>query len=102
MMLGIVMFGYALMATAGLTATSEALGPRHESVPTAPAGHLLVVGGATLYMILGGLSLGRASQEHSRLREMALVGQLEACAVSSTITFFQLAQCDRGSGRGPA
>jgi two-component sensor histidine kinase len=37
-----------------------------------------VVGGATLYMILGGLSLGSAGQEHLRLRELALRGQLEA------------------------
>jgi two-component sensor histidine kinase len=39
---------------------------------------LVVIGGATLYMILGGLSLGSASQEHLRLRELALRGQLEA------------------------
>ncbi len=40
--------------------------------------NLVVIGGATLYMILGGLSLGSASQEHLRLRELALRGQLEA------------------------
>ena len=45
----------------------------------APASaNLVVICGATLYMILGGLSLGSASNEHLRLRELALRGQLEA------------------------
>ncbi|HVN29234.1 MAG TPA: histidine kinase, partial [Candidatus Binataceae bacterium] len=48
-------------------------------LPIVPSSaHLVVVAGATLYMILGGLSLGSAGREHSRLRELALRGQLEA------------------------
>ena len=79
-MLGIVMFGYALMATFSLWLRFGSARPDVANQFATASGltNLLVIGGATLYMILGGLSLGRASQEHSRLREMALVGQLEA------------------------
>ena len=53
----------------------------------------MVICGATLYMILGGLSLDSASQEQLRLRELALTAQLEAlrsqlnhhfCSIRST------------------
>lgn len=80
MMLGIVMFGYGLVATAWLDVRLAAVVPHFiDHVPSGPsAAFLVVVGGATLYMILGGLSLGSASREHLRLRELALRGQLEA------------------------
>jgi two-component sensor histidine kinase len=79
-MLGIVMFGYGLIFTYYLWEHLPSLGPNVESrFANAPAiVNMLVIGGSTLYMILGGLSLGRASQEHLRLRETALVAQLEA------------------------
>jgi signal transduction histidine kinase len=80
MMLGIVMFGYGLFATAWLDNRLAGVVPHFTThVLSGPsAAFLMVVGGATLYMILGGLSLGSASREHSRLRELALRGQLEA------------------------
>jgi signal transduction histidine kinase len=79
-MLGIVMFGYGLMATAYLRPYLANLSPRIASQFNAmpPFANLVVIGGATLYMILGGLSLSSASDEHLRLRELALRGQLEA------------------------
>jgi two-component sensor histidine kinase len=79
-MLGIVMFGYALMATyylwQHLPSISSRVASQFENAPAIV--NMLVISGATLYMILGGLSLGRASQEHLRLRELALRAQLEA------------------------
>jgi len=80
MMLGIVMFGYGLIATVYLEARLASVVPHFaELFPTAPASaNLVVICGATLYMILGGLSLGSASNEYLRLRELALKGQLEA------------------------
>ncbi len=79
-MLGIVMFGYGLIATFHLWLRLPTVRPDvANQFANAPGlTNLIVIGGATLYMVLGGLSLGRASQEHSRLREMALLGQLEA------------------------
>ena len=79
-MLGIVVFGYGLMATFYLWPRLTIIGLRgaNQLATMHPFAQLTVICGATLYMILGGLSLGRASQEHSRLREMALLGQLEA------------------------
>jgi len=79
-MLGIVLFGYGLMATFYLWPHLAIIGFRGSAqfAGMHPFARLVVISGATLYMILGGLSLGRASQEHSRLREMALLGQLEA------------------------
>jgi two-component sensor histidine kinase len=79
-MLGIVMFGYGLVATSYLWPLLTMLGLRgaNQVAILHPFARLMVICGATLYMILGGLALGRASQEHSRLREMALLGQLEA------------------------
>ncbi len=80
MMLGIVIFGYGLIATVYLGARLASIVPHFaERLPTAPASaNLVVICGATLYMILGGLSLGSASNEYLRLRELALKGQLEA------------------------
>jgi two-component sensor histidine kinase len=80
MMLGIVMFGYGLIATVYLGARLASIVPHFTpQFPVAPASaNLVVICGATLYMILGGLSLGSASNEHLRLRELALLGQLEA------------------------
>ena len=80
MMLGIVMFGYGLIATVYLGARLASIVPHFTpQFPVAPASaNLVVICGATLYMILGGLSLGGASNEHLRLRELALRGQLEA------------------------
>jgi sensor histidine kinase YesM len=79
-MLGIVIFGYGLMATAYLRPYLANLTPRMASQFSAmpPFANLVVIGGATLYMILGVLSLGSARQEHLRFRELALRGQLEA------------------------
>jgi two-component sensor histidine kinase len=80
MMLGIVIFGYGLIATVYLGARLASIVPHFTpQFPVAPASaNLVVICGATLYMILGGLSLGSASNEHLRLRELALRGQLEA------------------------
>jgi hypothetical protein len=80
MMLGIVIFGYGLIATVYLGARLASIVPHFaERFPAVPASaNLVVICGATLYMILGGLSLGGASNEHLRLRELALRGQLEA------------------------
>ncbi len=79
-MLGIVMFGYGLMATYHLWLRVTGVSPvvAHQFASTPGFTNLVIIGGATLYMILGGLSLGRASQEHLRLREAVLRGQLEA------------------------
>jgi two-component sensor histidine kinase len=79
-MLGIVMFGYGLMATFYLWQhlPSISRGIANQFARTPAFANLVVICGATLYMILGGLSLGSASQEHLRLRELALRSQLEA------------------------
>lgn len=79
MMLGIVIFGYGLIATVYLGACLASIVHFADRFPTALASaNLVVICGATLYMILGGLSLGSASNEYLRLRELALRGQLEA------------------------
>jgi len=56
----------------------EALVAELDAIEADPAVKVVVICGATLYMILGGLSLGSASNEHLQLRELALRGQLEA------------------------
>ncbi|HYL57856.1 MAG TPA: histidine kinase, partial [Candidatus Acidoferrales bacterium] len=79
-MLGIMMFGYGLFVAFQIFLHVANISPG-EAAPFAHApaiSSLIVILGATLYMILGGLSLDSASQEQSRLRELALTAQLEA------------------------
>lgn len=79
-MLGIVLFSYGLVAAFQLWShlpgvSSDAI----DQLAAIPASaNLVVVCGATLCMILGGLALHSASQEQHQLREMALSAELEA------------------------
>src|SRR5216684_226542 len=80
LMLGIVLFGYGMIAAFYLWLHFSGVQPevatRFASSPMIV--NVIVICGATLYMILGGLSLDSASQEQLRLRELALTAQLEA------------------------
>ncbi|MGH7778804.1 MAG: histidine kinase [Candidatus Binataceae bacterium] len=79
-MLGVVLFGNGMLISFHLwtrfahvpqvIAAAYALSPA--------VANLVVIVGATLYMILGGLALDSASQEQRRLRELALTAQLDA------------------------
>jgi sensor histidine kinase YesM len=79
-MLGIVMFGYGLFAAFQIWLHVANVPPGEAILfaRTPAISSLIVICGATLYMILGGLSLDSASQEQLRLRELALTAQLEA------------------------
>ncbi len=79
-MLGVVLFGNGMLIAFHLWT-------RFAHIPLSVAEgyalspgvvNLVVIAGATLYMILGGLALDSASQEQRRLRELALTAQLEA------------------------
>ena len=79
-MLGVVLFGNGMLAAFHLWTrfahVPEAVAASYALSPT--VANLVVIAGATLYMILGGLALDSASQEQRRLRELALTAQLEA------------------------
>ncbi len=79
-MLGIVLFGYGLVAALYIwLRLAHAPAGAADIFAHSPAlANLIVICGATLYMILGGLALDGASQEQRRLRELALTAQLEA------------------------
>ena len=79
-MLGIVLFSYGLVAAFHLWShlpgvSSDAIN-QLAAVPA--SANLIIVCGATLCLILGGLALHSASQEQHQLRELALSAQLEA------------------------
>jgi len=80
LMLGIVLFGYGMMVAfylwVHLAGVPAAVANQFAGTPAIV--NVIVICGATLYMILGGLSLDSASQEQLRLRELALTAQLEA------------------------
>jgi two-component sensor histidine kinase len=79
-MLGVVLFGNGMLVAFHLwTRLAQVPQSVAEGYALSPASaNLVVIAGATLYMILGGLALDSASQEQRRLRELALTAQLEA------------------------
>ena len=80
LMLGIVLFGYGMLVAFHLWVHLAGVPPEvaNQFAGTPAIVNVIVICGATLYMILGGLSLDSASQEQLRLRELALTAQLEA------------------------
>ncbi|MHB8382772.1 MAG: histidine kinase [Candidatus Binataceae bacterium] len=79
-MLGVVLFGNGMIIAFHLwTRFAHVPQAIADAYALSPAiDNLVVIAGATLYMILGGLALDSASQEQRRLRELALTAQLEA------------------------
>src|SRR5487761_718726 len=79
-MLGVVLFGNGMLIAFHLWTRFAHIPPDvAEGYALSPGlVNLVVIAGATLYMILGGLALDSASQEQRRLRELALTAQLEA------------------------
>ncbi|MFZ1888159.1 MAG: histidine kinase [Candidatus Binataceae bacterium] len=79
-MLGVVLFGNGMLIAFHLWTRFAHIPPDLASAYALSPGivNLVVIAGATLYMILGGLALDSASQEQRRLRELALTAQLEA------------------------
>ena len=79
-MLGVALFGYGMLFAFELWRRFAQVPPgvaqRYAHAP--PIADLVVIAGATLYMILGGIALDGTSREHRRLRELALTAQLEA------------------------
>jgi hypothetical protein len=83
MLLGLALFSHGLLAAQFLEARLPKMMPGFAPMfsevllETGPSA-LVVICGATLYMLLGGLALGSAREEHQRLHETALRGHLEA------------------------
>ncbi|MGB6553007.1 MAG: histidine kinase [Candidatus Binataceae bacterium] len=79
-MLGVVLFGNGMLIAFHLWTRFAHIPPDvAEGYALSPGlVNLVVIAGATLYLILGGLALDSASQEQRRLRELALTAQLEA------------------------
>jgi two-component sensor histidine kinase len=79
-MLGVVLFGNGMLIAFHLWTRFAHIPQDVASAYALSPGivNLVVIAGATLYMILGGLALDSASQEQRRLRELALTAQLEA------------------------
>jgi len=80
MLLGLAAFAHGLMAAHYLEAHLPQVLPQFAAMVSypAPSANFVIVCGATLYMLLGGLVIGSAHSAHQRLRETALKGHLEA------------------------
>src|SRR5579862_3830006 len=79
-LLGLAMFAHGLMAAHYLEAHLPQFLPEFAAMVSypAPSANLVIVCGATLYMLLGGLVIGSARDEHQQLRDAALKDHLEA------------------------
>ena len=80
MLLGLASFAHGLKAAHYLEAHLPQVLPEFAVLVSypAPSANLVIICGATLYMLLGALVIGRAQKEHEWLRELALKGHLEA------------------------